>query len=152
MLPASAFRHPVSQSSTVAFWIGSGIDMFVPGIGLTGCRTVRHLINSLQRFTRPRPQCKQWTGTTIFTLLVVVNVYTLHIHTAGSGTGYSLHVHTAGSGKGYNMHVHILLMVERDTPCTSKLLAGERHTVHRHFISVCYVSGMKRIGIKRIAA
>ena len=24
--------------------------------------------------------------------------------------------------------------------------------VHRHFISVCYVSGTKRIGIKRIAA
>jgi hypothetical protein len=56
--------------------------------------------------------------------------YTLHVHTAGGGKRYTLHVHTAGGGMGYTLHVYTvsdgkgytcrsMLVVERDTPCTS---------------------------------
>ncbi len=57
--------------------------------------------------------------------------------------GYTLHVHTAVGGKKYNLHVYmlaaemdthcarasLLLVVERNTPCTSILLAVEMYTL-----------------------
>jgi hypothetical protein len=42
-------------------------------------------------------------------------------------------------------------IVEDQHMCVSCSYGASR-TVHRHFISVCYVSGTKRIGIKRFAA
>jgi hypothetical protein len=52
-------------------------------------------------------------------------------------------------------------MIEKTTPSeyirsdiyfTLSTIHHDVYTVHRHFISVCYVSGTIRIGIKRIAA
>jgi hypothetical protein len=71
MPPASALRHPVSQSGTgpVQDWVplfrnqtGSGIGIFVhSGTGLTGCRTVRHLKKAVagggERDPSARPNC-----------------------------------------------------------------------------------------------
>jgi hypothetical protein len=76
-----------------------------------------------------------------------VDGYTLHLHTAGGGKGcrhYNVHtidcphVHTAGSKDRYTLHSTLLteqmdtlcmsklLVVERDKPCASILLAVEK--------------------------
>ena len=42
--------------------------------------------------------------------------------------------------------------VEKKVSIINRALQKRDERVHRHFILVCYVSGTKRIGIKRIAA
>ncbi len=53
---------------------------------------------------------------------------TLHVYTAGDWKEYALHVQTAGCRNGYTLH-GILLVTERDRPCTSILLAAEMDTL-----------------------
>jgi hypothetical protein len=96
--------HPVSQSGTGAFLYrtGSGNGFFVhSGTGLTGCRTVRHLKNTLL--------CEKE-----------------YIQPARDGLGYTRHVHIAGGGKGYTTnYLNILYRELQRMGCThTRLRAG----------------------------
>jgi hypothetical protein len=90
LTPASAFRHPVSQSGTGTFRYRT-VLLFRYRTG-----------SSIGIFDHSRPLKTLSIGKKVFMQPARDGLgYILHVNTAGGGKGYTLHVHTAGGGKGY---------------------------------------------------
>ncbi len=123
--PASAFRHPASQSGTETFRYRT-----VPGIGNSVHSGTS--VSFSPAFRHLKTLCEDMKKDTPCTSIQLVAKRDTPC-TEYSKDGYTLHVHTAdGVGwKRIHHHVHTLLVVERDTPKRPPCWLWKR--IHPHF-------------------
>jgi hypothetical protein len=111
-----------------------GIGIFIhSGIRLTGCRTVRHcmmveMAGGGEGYTLYVCSADVGQNYTCTSTLLPAKMDTPCTSTVMMVVdGYTLHVHTARGGKGYIQHITAVT----DTPCTSTLFAWDRDTPSR---------------------